>query len=326
LNRNFPVAGCFNGAPYYQSVDYYFYRQSNGVWAVNTDLNDTAVGYVYCEALVGGDDPTQCSDHMMYYSSGWFEDTSVFVWDCGSAAASFSIDEECDSIEIYGESLCLSGSVALDRVTDADTAGETEWGLVRGQCHNEMPLFVHENEATNTLYFLWFEESAEFIDSNETVGEWMLSEGGTTSGIANCRSWDLTECTAGSWSVMDHNEDSLGFALDFVVDDAMAIGQCTVTMNGEGTPSGAQLTAATVLIAIVVLFVGAGGCFVYRRRTRNVLNQQTKKTRAIDEEPNQPMVDNDGVSPWKETLRESIISMDIGIPRPLEEEKTNTIQ
>lgn len=66
LNRNFPASGCFNGVPYYKSNDFYFYRQSNGMWAVNAVLDDTATGYVWCS--VGGDDPTVCSNHMMYWT------------------------------------------------------------------------------------------------------------------------------------------------------------------------------------------------------------------------------------------------------------------
>ena len=76
-----------------------------------------------------------------------------------------------------------------------------------------------------------------------------------TSGIAYCSSWDLTDCAAGSWSVLDENDD----ILEFVVDATMHIEQCTATReNQEGTHASSGVVAAVILPSVLLLAVVGG--------------------------------------------------------------------
>ena len=180
--------------------------------------------------------------------------------------------------------MCLSSSDTLSQIIGEGTSQDsqsTHWDLVRDHCHHEMPLYHHKVEESNTSYYLWFQESTEFIDSNETFGEWVISEGDTTSsGIAYCSEWDLLECTAGSWSIMDRNEDSLGFALHFVVDNTMEIEQCSASIGNQNEYKNTSLSAGgmtVVVMTVILIFVlFVTGYLVYRKRMATLMKEKVK--------------------------------------------------
>jgi len=279
LNRNYAASGCHNGVPYYKSNDYYFYRESGGTWVVNGRLDESTTGYVLC--YNAGDDPTVCGNNMVYYASGrWLTDSDVWVYDCGNNAANFEFDDDCDNINLYGDTMCLTVGTSNNSL---DISEESMWSLST-TCHNDMPMF--EYMSGDMSYYLWFEEVTMFVDSNETTGQWVLSEGDTeTSGIAFCSSWELTECTAGSWSVIDENDDILGFEID----EVMAIEQCAATRESEEDSSFSSGVIMAVVLSAVLMLAMFGGYLLYRRRVQYQI-ESTMKVKVQD----YPDDENDG--------------------------------
>ena len=186
LNQYYYPQGCNNGVGYYQSsAGNYLYRNSAGNWHVYSELND-GYAYIYCSA----DDILDCKNNMYYYSSGWYSDSSVNIYQCASGFVEDSQDDGCG--DGYNSEICISNN-----------GSTTKWVEIEVMCKEDNPVYYYEDIDENVTEYLHFSRVKKYLNSNVTYGKWIISADDIITGkeIAYCEQDDLLSCVEGEWNV-----------------------------------------------------------------------------------------------------------------------------
>merc|ERR1712154_608688 len=198
--------------------------------------------------------------------SGWTTDNDVYLYDCGGNSAAF---EECDAGD-YGDTLCVFNNGSL---WNGDRNFERS-----DQCSNGHPVFhfieraaassvagLGEVDAVNLTLYLHYHEEAPYSDSNETVGQWLLSKDSVSvNALALCEAEDVRDCTASQWMVDtvtfeegDLDNEFVDGLFQRVVDDHMTVteSQCAYSTS-ESEEQGSASKIMVIVIVTVLIMVG----------------------------------------------------------------------
>jgi len=282
LSGYYSPNGCMNGAAkYVSSAGNYIYRQSNGLWVVNTELSDSDTGFIHCSA--GTDNVVDCANQWVYWSSTysqWETDRDSWTWDCGGNGA-LNMDTDCENVGIYNDELCVRNGLGYN---------VTKWMLMDEVCENEMPVYYFVAEERNTTYYLHFEESKKYTDSDELYPKWIISvDELLSSEYAYCEDRDLLNCTHGKWYSLKEDDDFMQYGLV----QSMRIfnnGECLevdeVAEAGNGKKSMATTVAVVLVVLACLLIMIGGGLVIYGRFRKNMQTgqKQAKEVVPDDEE------------------------------------------
>jgi len=247
-------SGCLNGQSSYslssQPGNYLCYNSVYRLWLITTDN-------VQCGTSgVSAYSPTRTTD-ILGTSNNWQTMGSDGQWepDNNVLVTARDIFQTCPE-NTYSDKLCIETNN-----TQNMWHGKRTFEVHPTLCSNEERIFQfkeyneselidgNKDELVHTVYFLHFHKELKYSDSNETVGQWLISKGEPSIiSVAICERDNLLECTANSWIVESVKETD--FVL-YIIDQYMNIenNECPKVQNEEEQ-------SIKNIDAIIVIFCG----------------------------------------------------------------------
>eukprot|EP00483_Globobulimina_turgida_P003260 UN03265 len=183
----FAPDGCYNGHKYYVNPGgaVLCFNEDYGRWIITTMLCNRYSGYV--QGISG-----QASEEVV--GNGWYVatdsyslsyDPDVMINDCGGGGSFNIADLQCLDDNVYDDSLCITGNNTLWK-------DDKSFALYDKLCKNDAPIYHYSvvntsagdivvygqslNDESQTVFYLHYHRDKRFVDSNETVGQWLISK------------------------------------------------------------------------------------------------------------------------------------------------------
>merc|ERR1712087_805624 len=197
--------------------------------------------------------------------------------ECGGSGGLNIEDLSCLDDVSYDESLCVTAANH-----SALWNGLQTFALYTELCANGQPVYAYsvynaslqlEDNGVSEVYYLHFEETKLFSDSDETVKQWLLTKDKiSVDYIAVCKEENLLNCVESKWYIESTTYDDNGIdgLLQSVLSQSMTVSNGECGLN-DGKDDGKQEgNDEDVIIALVCVFIAcallcAFGCFWYRR-------------------------------------------------------------
>ena len=243
FNGDYVSEDCFGGNILYKmtSTDYYedrymYFSESFNMWFLGFEANDNGVCNAYCTQT----DVSNCGGYWRVYQNGWIQDTDSISEQCSSGGSrrrrrmggakggllDYSLSDDCSDVYEYeyNEFVCIdigyNGSLtrhlwniyysnieeSLDVINDTsefdifDTIN-TMMFIFDG-CKNDIPFYYYKydleittsNNDDYVIYYLHFDDNRWYISESILID---------SVGVAYCQEFDLTNCLAGNWYVLE---------------------------------------------------------------------------------------------------------------------------
>merc|ERR1719242_2578979 len=146
-------------------------------------------------------------------------------------------------------------------------------------------------DRANLTLYLHYREELVYTDSNETVGQWLLSRDSVSANaLAICEEEDVRDCTASQWIVDTMSslgddlgsEDGVDGVLEWIADDQMTVNEMTCDYAKVSNEVGTSSSSTVVIVVVVTVLIMTGICMV----TFWWMNREEKmpKERVYDED------------------------------------------
>eukprot|EP01083_Nonionella_stella_P002976 8493_1 len=184
-------------------------------------------------------------------------------------------------------------------------------------CHNDeaVYLYIVYDDATEhsveSVYYLFFHKQLLYSDSNETVGQWLISKGGmSVNSLAFCEKDELLECTGNEWKVRSNRLDdvSMDGLLFRIVDKYLTVsnGRCEDLDSHDDGYRKSLLTILCITVVGAMILIGFGICGIILRRDAN----QAQKVKVALEEAQGQVTKDESVDGEEEIVLDVSVERD----------------